>query len=207
MAKADRLLGVYQPAGSAIEAWPIPLKYAVALALSLPACLLQRWWLTLACLALALALTRAAGLRPGRAWALPPVFLGLIVVLALVHALTDGWLIGLVVVGNLALALYAARLVVMTTSAPRLIDALVRAVGPLARFGFPGRRFGWAVLVMVRSVPYLAGSLAAVREAALARGLRGRLGPQISQVVVRAVGYAQATGDAMAARGLEEGDD
>ncbi|MDR1214492.1 MAG: hypothetical protein LBK54_10490 [Propionibacteriaceae bacterium] len=204
MVKADRLLGHYQRLDSAVEAWPIGLKYAVALSLSLPACLIQRWWSTLASLGLTLLLLRVAGLRPSRAWTLPPVFLGLIAALVLVHGLTDGWIAGLVVAGDLALALFAARLVVMTTPAPQLIDALVALTRPLARFGFPGQRFGLAVLVMVRSVPHLAGCLALVREAAAARGLQRRLGPQLNQVVVRAVGYAQATGDAMAARGLDE---
>jgi biotin transport system permease protein len=110
-----------------------------------------------------------------------------------------------VIAANLVVALWAARLVTMTTPAPVLVDALVTVTRPLRRIGFPAERFGLAVHVMLRSVPYLSGALAGARQAAAARGLRGQLGRQAAQVAVRAVGYAQATGDAMTARGL--GDD
>jgi biotin transport system permease protein len=100
------------------------------------------------------------------------------------------------------LALWVSRLVVMTTPAPVLIDALIQATRPLARFGFKPERFGLAVLVMLRSIPYLAGSFEQAGQAVQARGLRGLWGSRATQVVVRAVAYAVRTGDAMAARGL-----
>ena len=54
-------------------------------------------------------------------------------------------------------------------------------------------------------VPFLAGAFYDVRDAARARGLERHWVARLSPVVVRAVGFAQATGEALAARGLGEG--
>jgi biotin transport system permease protein len=88
---------------------------------------------------------------------------------------------------------------------PVLLDAVVAAARPLRWVGLSPERFGLAVSVMLRSVPYLAGAFGDVRDAARARGLERNPMAHLTPVVVRAVGYAQATGDALAARGL--GDD
>jgi biotin transport system permease protein len=202
MADADRWLGTHRPLGSAVESWPVGLKYAVLLAVTLPCFIVQRWWLTAAGLAAAAGLLLAAGLGVRRALRLTPGLVGLVVVLAGVQTWLGDWRSGLVIGANLVVALWAARLLTMTTPAPVLVDALVAVTRPLGRVGFNPERFGLAVHIMLRSVPYLSGALAGVRQAAAARGLRGQLARQVTQVVVRAVGYAQATGDAMTARGL-----
>jgi len=63
---------------------------------------------------------------------------------------------------------------------------------------------GLAVAIMVRSVPLLLDSFEQVRQAARARGRERNLFLLVTPVVVRAVGQAQATGAALAARGLGE---
>jgi biotin transport system permease protein len=196
---------MYHPTGSAIERWPVGVKYLVLLALTIPCFIVQRWWLTLAALLIVAAVLAAARLGLRRALGLTPGLIILVAVLVGFHTVTGSWLDGVVVGGNIILAMWAARLVTMTTPAPVLVDALVSLTRPLRRIGFNEERFGLAVLIMVRSIPYLAGSLATAGQAVAARGLRGQLGRQITQVVVRAVGYAQATGDAMTARGLGDG--
>jgi biotin transport system permease protein len=201
-AAADRVFGTYHPLGSAIERWPVAAKYAALLALALPAFVIRAWPVTMGCLVLTATLLLAARITPRRALGLSPGFLVLLAFVFAVNWWTDTWLWGLILAGNLTLALWVSRLVTMTTPAPTLVDALITATGPLRRFGFKPERFGLAVLLMLRSIPYLAGSWSAVREAVRARGLRGQVGAQATQVVIRAVAYAQATGDAMAARGL-----
>ena len=204
-AAADRLFGTYRPRGSAVEGWPVGVKYAALVSLGLPAFVARAWPVTLAALVMVATLLLAARLGARRALGLPLAFLVLLAVVAGVNAWTSGPVVGAVMVGNLTLAVWVSRLVVMTTPVPVLIDALVRATRPLARFGFKPERFGLTVLVMLRSIPYLAASFEQVGQAVAARGLRGQWGPRATQVVVRAVAYAARTGDAMAARGL--GDD
>ena len=104
--------------------------------------------------------------------------------------------------GNVLLAVLAARLIIVTTRPAVLIDALVSAAD---RVPFvDGERFGLSVGVMLRSIPYLMGAFYDVRDAARARGLERHWIARLTPVVVRAVGFAQATGDALAARGLGE---
>jgi len=201
-AAADRVFGTYQPRDSAVERWPVGVKYLVLLGLALPAFIARSWPVTLTALLITVTLLLVARLGPGRALGLTPGFVVLLAVVAGVNAVTTGWLTGLILVGNLTLALWVSRLVVMTTPAPVLIDALIAVTRPLARVGFKPERFGLAVLVMVRSIPYLAGSFEQVGEAVKARGVRGQWGRRATVVVIRAVAYAGRTGDAMAARGL-----
>ena len=95
----------------------------------------------------------------------------------------------------------------ITTPMPVLIDALVTATRPLARFGASPERFGLAVAVLVRSIPYVIASFGEVRDAARARGLDRNPLASVTPVVIQAVAYARTTGDALMARGLGDEDD
>jgi biotin transport system permease protein len=219
MASADRLLGTYRPLGSAIERWPAGAKYLVFAALTIPAFIAQRWWTTLIALALTACLLLAAKLPARRALGVMPGFAVLVLALAAYQIAVEGlWLAhargqallgpaaaGFTVGGNLLVALWGSRLVIMTTPAPVLVDALVTLTRPLARFGFPAERFGLMVLVMLRSIPAILAAFAGIRQAAAARGVTGAIGPQTTQLAIRTVAFAQATGDAMTARGLGDG--
>ena len=109
------------------------------------------------------------------------------------------------VTANLLGCLYLSRALTMTRPAPVLVDALVSATKPLERLGFPSERFGLAVALMLRSIPYLVGLFGDVRTSARARGLERNWFALLTPAVVGAVAYAQRTGDALVARGL--GDD
>ena len=77
----------------------------------------------------------------------------------------------------------------------------------LARFGADPERFSLTVALMLRSIPYVIGAFADVRDAARARGLERNLLARSLPVVIATVGYARATGEALAARGLGDPDD
>ncbi|MBF4995136.1 energy-coupling factor transporter transmembrane protein EcfT [Arthrobacter gandavensis] len=110
------------------------------------------------------------------------------------------------VTGNILVSVLAARLLVLTVPVPRLLDGVVGLVRPLRIFGADPERFGLALAVMLRSVPYLLGSAADVRNSAKARGLERSPRALAVPVVIRAVAYAQQTGEALAARGIGEPD-
>jgi len=124
------------------------------------------------------------------------------VVLGVFQGFTVSWLDGCVLVANLVLAVWASRLVVATTPVAVLLDALATLARPVRLVGADPQRFALAVAIMVRSVPYLMGAFATVRQAARARGVERRIFGQLTQVIVAAVAYGQATGDALDARGL-----
>jgi len=133
----------------------------------------------------------------------PRGLLVLLLVLAAFQVLIGQSALAFVVPGNVLLAVLAARLIIITTPASLLIDALVGAADRLPFVD--GERLGLAVGIMLRSVPFLSGAFYDVRDASRARGLERHWVARLSPVVVRAVGFAQVTGEALAARGLGEG--
>ncbi len=203
MRGSDGLFGRFEPNGARLERVGVGWLYLLVLSLSVPALVARVWWLTLASLVVVGCLLAGAG--RAAALRLPWGVLAFIALVAAWQAVLGDPAGGLVLAANLVLAILASRLLTTTKPMPVLVDALVAAAGPLRWVGLSPERFGLAVGVMVRSIPYLAGTFTEVGDAARARGLERNPLAQVGPVVVRAVGYAQATGDALAARGL--GDD
>jgi len=206
MKAGNELFGTYQPAGSRFESLAVGWKYVLLLALTVPAIVVGSWWYSLAAIAVTIAILLWARVGLGRAVGLG---LSMIVICALiiaVQALAGQVLAGVVVVENLVLALYATRLLTLTTPIPELVDGIAVACRPLRVFRVDPDRIALAVAVMVRSLPHLLGTFGEVRDAATARGIRRNPVAYVAPVVVRAVAYAHATGDALAARGLGEDD-
>lgn len=207
MNSARALLGVHVPGDTLWHRLPTSVKYLVFLVLTVPAVLAPRPDVVLGLLALALALVASTGAPLRLAWGLP---WGLVAVLALVvgyHAATGAPALGVRLVGTMLAALYASRILLITTPMPALIDALVAVARPLRRIGLDPERFGIAVAVMVRSVPFIAGAFTDVRDAARARGIERNPFVLVTPVIIQTVAYARATGDALAARGLGEASD
>ncbi|MFZ0529850.1 MAG: energy-coupling factor transporter transmembrane protein EcfT [Propionicimonas sp.] len=198
------LFGLYVPGHTPLHRLPVGWKYVLLLLLTLPALFAGVPAVSLACLVVAggLLLSCRAGVR--FSLGLPVAFWVLVAVMAGYQLLVGRPDLAVVVSANLVTAVYASRLLTMTTPGPVLIDALVSAVRPFARLGVNPEAVGLAVAVMVRSVPMLLDSFTQVRQAALARGRDRNLFALVTPVVVRAVGQAQATGAALAARGLGE---
>ena len=85
-----------------------------------------------------------------------------------------------------------------------VFGAFLDLEGGLSWVAFAIAVFG-AVLTFAYCGKILTGAFLDVRDAARARGLERHWVARLSPVVVRAVGFAQATGEALAARGLGEG--
>ena len=206
MKAANELFGTYQPAGSTFEALAVGWKYVLLLVLTIPAIAVGRWWFSLVSIAVTVTILIWARVGVRRAVGLS---MGMIVVCALivvVQALAGTAMAGVIVVANLVLALYATRLLTLTTPIPELVDAIAIVCRPLRVVRVDPDRVALAVAVMVRSLPHLLGAFDEVRDAATARGRRRNPVAYVAPVVVRAVAYAHATGEALAARGLGEDD-
>ena len=204
MRAADELFGTYRPSGSPLEAVSVGWKYVLLLALTIPAIAVGRWWLSLGAVIVAVAILIWAKVGVRRAVGLG---IGMVVVCALivaVQAFAGQPIAGVVIVENLVLALYATRLLTLTTPIPELVDGIATACRPLRLIRVDPDRIALAVAVMLRSLPHLLGAFDDVSDAMTARGLRRNPVAYVAPVVVRAVAYAHATGDALAARGLGE---
>ena len=198
------LFSLYVPGTSPLHRLAIGYKYLLLLVLTLPALLVGNPVLSLVALVLSLALLGSCRTGLRHAWTLPLALWVLVAFLAGYQVLLGRPDLGFVVGANLVTAVYASRILTLTTPGPALIAALVAALRPLERFGVKTDLVGLAVAIMVRSVPLLLDSFEQVRQAARARGRERNLFLLVTPVVVRAVGQAQATGAALAARGLGE---
>lgn len=200
---ATDLLGGYSPGHSAVHRAPLWLKAAGLAGLSVTVLVLPSPVMLGGAASLITVLYAAAGLLPRMAQPLRLMW-PLLVLLGAFQAWTAGPVTALVVTGNIALCVVAARLLTLTTPLQELMDGLVSLARPLRFAGADPERFGLTLALMLRSIPFLLGSARDVRESAMARGLERNPRALTVPVVIRAVAYARQTGDALAARGLGE---
>jgi biotin transport system permease protein len=156
--------------------------------------------------ALAVSLALAAwGRLPVRA--LWRAFRSLLVV-ALVAAAFQWWWYGgakalETFVDLLSLALLAL-VVTHTTSINAMLDTLVRLMRPLRLVGVRPDRVALAISLAVGALPGTVELARETRDAARARGLERSPRAYVTPFVIRVVARAYETGDALAARGLDD---
>lgn len=186
-ARLGALLAVGVLAGVPAHTLPGPL----ALTLALP----------LMC-ALGLAVAWRAPLRTVARRTVP--LLALTIVLAAVHVLGGTPLRGLEVVLDLVAVAVVAHAITLTTPTTAMLDALDRGARRMGLSPARAWTMSLAVSLMLRAIPVLGGVVTSAREAARARGAERRIGAIAGSATVRAVGHAQRTGEALAARGLAD---
>lgn len=201
------LFGLYLPGDSVFHRLGAGPKYLIMLGLTLPAAVLRDWRLGVVCLGIALGVVAAGRIGLARAWRLPATIWVLVALMLGYHLLSGTPGRGVNAVAVFLTAIYTSRLLTTTTPGGALVDALITGLRPLARLGLSPERAGLAIAVMLRSIPVLLDTFGEVRQAAMARGREHRWFSLVTPVVIRAVGHAQATGAALAARGLGEPDD
>lgn len=198
------LFGLFVPGDSPLHLLGVGWKYLLLLVLTLPGMLLAQPAPSLGLLAASMLLLASCRVGLRHSWGLPLGLWVLVAVVAGYQLLVARPDLAVVVGANLVTAVYASRLLTLTTPGPVLIDALVVGLRPFRRLGVDPELVGLAIAVMIRSVPLLLDSFDQVRQAAKARGRDRNLLALVAPVVVRAVGHAQDTGAALAARGLGE---
>jgi biotin transport system permease protein len=121
----------------------------------------------------------------------------------------QAWLAGPVaaarVAGALLLAVVAAGLVTLTTRTEALLEALVGVLRPLRRVGVDPDRVALVLALAVRSLPVLVDLATEVRQARAARGAERSFRAFAVPLVIRALRHADRLGEALAARGVEDG--
>lgn len=204
MASKAHLLGSYVPGDSPVHRAPLWLKFTGVLLASALVLTLQQLQVTTVVLLAVIATGLLAGLK--LMTVLRPALMMAPVLLVL--GVYQWWLhdpvVAVVVVLNILSCVLAARLLPLTTPGQRLLDGMVSAAKPFRFLGADPERFGLTLSLMVRSIPYLLGSVTDVRNAAKARGLERSPRALLIPVVINAVAYAKQTGEALSARGLGE---
>lgn len=203
MRNSAHLLGAYRPGRSPVHRMPLGLKAAAVAVLSVTVLVFGSLpVLGGALLVLAGAYAAARLLR--ESWRPLKLMWPVLLLLAAFQAWTNGPAAAVLVAGNILACVAAARLLTLTTPPQELLDGLVTLARPFRLFGADPERFGLTLALMMRSIPFLLGSAQDVRQSAMARGLERNPRALTVPVVIRAVAYAQQTGDALAARGIGE---
>lgn len=201
------LLANYVPGHSLIHRAPLALKFLLVFGCGLASFIVVDWRVSLAVLAGLCGLFFLTGAGLKKLWAAIRPLAAVLVVIGVFQ----WWMLGAPtaarIVLNILVCVVAASLLTATTPVQRLLDGVVRAAGPFKRFGADPERFALTIAIMLRSIPYIAGTFADVRDSAQARGLERNPRALILPVFITSVAFARQTGEALAARGLGDAED
>lgn len=120
-----------------------------------------------------------------------------------VQALLAGWLVAGLMAGRLLIAVALAALFTLTTTVTAVLEAFDRLLRPFHRW-IDTERVGLLVALTIRCIPLVTEIVREVLEARKARGTRGTLRALAVPVIVRSLYAADALGEALAARGVDD---
>jgi biotin transport system permease protein len=186
---------------------PLWLKFLLVLACGFASFLIVDWRLAAAALAGLCVLFLLSGAGAVRLFRAVRPLLPILLVIGAFQWWQLGGPVAARIVLNILLCVVAASLLTATTPLHRLLDGVVSLARPFRRFGADPERFALTIAIMLRSIPFIAGAFADVRDSARARGLERNLRALVLPVVITTVAYARHTGEALAARGLGEPED
>ena len=197
-------IGLYLPGTSVLHRSPAGAKLVALVLAGAASVFLDEVWQVVVALGVVTVGYGVAGipLRTAVAQLRPLVWVA--GVAAVFHVLVNGWERAVVVLGVIALLVLLAALVTLTTRTTDLVDALVAACRPLRRVGVDPERVGLLLALGIRCVPVVVGLAEQVREAQRARGLGASPRAFVVPLIVRSLRHADALGEALVARGVED---
>ncbi|TFD90782.1 energy-coupling factor transporter transmembrane component T family protein [Cryobacterium serini] len=197
------MIGLYSPGTSLIHRAPTLLKlFLLSLCVVLIGTSPDVWVVGGA--AVGVTLLFLAARVPVRAAAaqIAPIVLVLLIAVP-IQGLLSGWMIAALMAGRLIVAVALAALFTMTTTVTAVLEAFQKLLRPFRRF-IDADRVGLLVALTIRCIPLVSDIVREVLEARTARGTRGSLLSIAVPVVVRSLYAADALGEALIARGLDD---
>ncbi|WP_068322222.1 energy-coupling factor transporter transmembrane protein EcfT [Janibacter terrae] len=198
------MIGLYRDGGSLLHRLPAGAKLAGLLLAGLVSPFVRSPVVTAVALAVVLAGYATAQMPAAVLLQMLRPLLLVMVPLGVFQTVVAGWERAFVIVGVLIALVLLANLVTLTTRTSDLIDVVVRVCGPLRRVGVDPERVGLMLQLAIRAVPLVIDLGGRVREAQHARGLGASPRAFAVPLVVGALRRADAMGDALAARGLDD---
>jgi biotin transport system permease protein len=197
-------IGLYSPGSSVLHRLPVGWKLIGLLVIAAGTVALHQPW-QLALAALVLAGLFAVGRIPARlVWQQLRPLRWLLAFTIVFQVVVAGWRPAVMLGGGLVLAVAAAALVTLTTTVTAILDCCGRLLLPLRRVGVDPDRVALVLAMTIRCIPLLAGIVDEVAQARRARGLSFSLLALAAPAVVRALRTADAMGDALVARGVDD---
>lgn len=199
------IVGLHHPGSSPLHRTPAGVKLiAVALAIVALTLWIRQPWQVLPCAVVVVGAYALARIPVRLAVTQLRPLLWMLAVIAVFQVIVAGWERAVVICGSLLLAIALALLVTLTTRMTDMLDAIVAGVRPLRRVGVDPDRVGLVLVMTIRCIPLLGSMVARVTEARKARGLSFSLRALVVPVVVGALMTAEAMGEALAARGVDD---
>ncbi|MFC9554492.1 energy-coupling factor transporter transmembrane component T family protein [Rhodococcus sp. NPDC056960] len=199
------MIGLYRPGDSLVHRMPAGLKLVMLIASILAATVFVRTPLEVGVVVVVVGLLFAVARIP---WTVAVAQLRPVVWMLLIIAVFQVWITSparaVVVCGVLLISVALAALVTLTTRVTDMLDTVSRALGPLRRFGVDPDRIGLLLALAIRCIPLLTGIVQEVAQARKARGLQWSMTALATPVLVRALRTADAMGDALVARGVDD---
>lgn len=197
------MIGLYSPGTSFVHRTPALVKLLVLSAGMVLIALSAEFW-HLAGSAIVLAVLYAASGVPLRAaWQQIGPVLWILVFAFPLQALFAGWAVAGFVAGRLVIAVALAALFTLTTPVSAVLDAFQTILRPFRRW-VDADRVGLLVALTIRCIPLIADIVTEVLDARRARGTVGSLRALAVPVVVRSLYAADAIGEALVARGVDD---
>lgn len=193
-------LGLYLHRDSPVHAVPAGAKMLGLLLAGTGLLLFSSLPVVSVALGATLCLYALARLRPREVAPVLRLSAFVLVPLFLVHGLLSGWVPALEVVLRLAVLLLLATLVSLTTRVSDMLEALERALRPLARFGVNPVRLGLLLSLTLRFIPLLATWLHEIQEAQRVRGLERDPFAVLVPLLVKTLRTADTLAEAIDAR-------
>ncbi|WP_430332136.1 energy-coupling factor transporter transmembrane component T family protein [Rhodococcus sp. ACT016] len=198
-------LGLYTPGSSLLHRMsPGPKLLAMVAAIVAVTVLVRQPWQLLVALAMVAACYAAARIPARVALSQLRPLLWALLFIGAFQVIFTGWARAVVVCGTIVIAVALASLVTLTTRVTDMLDTISRALRPLRRVGVNPERAGLVLAMTLRCIPLLTGIVQQVSDARKARGLGFSLRALAVPVVVSALMTAEAMGDALAARGVDD---
>lgn len=202
-------LGAYVARASWLHSAPAGAKLIGLFVLAIAVVAVSDAWSTAVFLAIATASAVIAGLRGPDFWRVARGF----ALIGLPLFAFQWWQLGIVrafeTVGDLLTLILAASAVTASTRVEDMLDTISRALRPVARLwgdqtGLTSDRVALVFAMVIRTIPLLMEIAGETRQAARARGIERSPRARVVPLVLRTVAHAQATGDALTARGLAD---
>jgi biotin transport system permease protein len=198
------LTTTYLPGNTVIHRLPAGVKLVLLAATGVALTVLNRWWEPLAVLGVVLACYLLAGFPVRTLAAQLRSMSWVLLAISVFQLVVSGWRSMVDVIVTLVAMVLAAGLVSLTTSMEALTEVLLRILRPLRRFGVAPERMALLISLSVRSVSVIAGLAQEVRDAQRARGLGRSARAFAVPLLVRSLRHAEALGEALMARGLDD---
>lgn len=197
------MIGRYSPRESALHRTPAGWKLAGLAFAVIGVALLPSWPWVLGAAGVTAALFAIArvGVREAVSQLAPVVVI--VAIAGGLNWLFQGWEAALLLALRVLVCVALAALVTLTTRVGDILDAVRGALRPFGR-RVDADRVGLVLALTIRAVPLMHELVRDVMEARKARGAEGSLRAIAVPVVVRALQTADAMGEALAARGVDD---